>query len=81
MLSKYDYDLQNDFHLSGAIWFMNVQLQKCQNRDLYILSSITKPSLSIVLDCKQLMVTNTANKPSHEREKHTKIIITNKSEP
>ena len=36
-----------------------------------------KPSLSIVLDCKKLMVTNTANRPSHEREKHTKIIITN----
>ena len=54
---------------------------KMPKQRLYTLSSITKPSLSIVLDCKQLMVTNTANRPSHEREKHTKIIITNKSEP
>ena len=46
---------------------------------LYTLSSITKPSLRLDLDCKLLMVTNTANRPSHEREKHTKIIITNKS--
>ena len=51
--------------------------KNAKNRDLYILSSITKPSLSVVLDCKQLMVTNTANRPSHERVKHTKTIITN----
>ena len=54
---------------------------KMPKQRLYTLSSIMKPSLSIVLDCKQLMVTKTANRPSHEREKHTKIIITNKSEP
>ena len=48
---------------------------------LNILSSITKPSLRLHLDCKQLMVTNTADRPSHEREKHTNTIITNKSEP
>ena len=25
MLNKYDLDLQNNFHLSGTVWFMNVQ--------------------------------------------------------
>ena len=48
-------------------------LIKCQQR-LIILSSITKPSLirlykiDYKIDFKQLMVTNTANRPSHERE-------------
>ena len=36
MLNKYDCDLQNDFHLSGAIWFMNVQLLKCQTETIHI---------------------------------------------
>ena len=33
MLNKYEYSLQNDFHLSGTVWFMNVQFIKMPNRD------------------------------------------------
>ena len=44
MLNKYDLDLQNDFHLSGAMWLMNVQLLNAKQR-LYTVSSIMKPSL------------------------------------
>ena len=44
MLNNYDLDLQNDFHLSGAIWLMNVQLLITKQR-LYTVSSITKHSL------------------------------------
>ena len=32
MLNKYDLDLQNGFHLSGTVWFMNAQLLNA-NRD------------------------------------------------
>ena len=47
MLNKYDLDLQNDFHLSGTVWFMNVQLPNAKQR-LYTMSSIMKPSLMIL---------------------------------
>ena len=55
---------------------------KTPNQRLYTVSSMTKLSLiRLQIDYKTIMVTHTANRPSHEREKHTKIIITNKSEP
>ena len=34
MLSKIDYNLQNGFHLSGAVWFMNEQLNMSQKTKL-----------------------------------------------
>ena len=38
------YSKLNQFYLSGAIWFMNVQTLNAKQR-LYTVSSIMKPSL------------------------------------
>ena len=55
---------------------------KCQIETIHSVFH-TKPSLRLQVDqdYKQLMVIHTANRPSHEREKHTKIIITNQFVP
>ena len=52
-----------------------------KSETLHIVFHNKTKSKTTLKTIKQLMVTNTANRPSHEREKHTKIIITNKSEP
>ena len=78
--------LTKQFLLIRNCMIYECTLIKHQQR-LIILSSITKPSLirlykiDYKIDFKQLMVTNTANRPSHEREKQSNIIITNESEP
>ena len=44
MLSKIDYNLQNSFHLSGAVWFMNEQTNKWVKRPNTVFAT-TKLSL------------------------------------
>ena len=34
MLYKYDYGLQNNFHLSSTVWFMNEQMNMSQKTKL-----------------------------------------------
>ena len=70
MLSKIDYNLQNGFHLSGAVWFMNEQTNKWIKR-LNTVIPTTKPSLIRLYGqsdrLNNKMAIHTAIRPSHER--------------
>ena len=48
MLYKYDYGLQNNFHLSSTVWLMNVQMNWVKRLNLAHVK--TKPT--VLLDCK-----------------------------